>query len=109
MFGAPTAGAMLWTDNMMIPLHARNPVDAMEWINYYYAPKIAAEVEDWVNYICPVPAAQGILRKEDPAVGKSPLVFPTTQLESLVRGYYSFRDYADFRAWNDTFNSVIQS
>ena len=100
-FVAPKEGVMLWTDTMMIPLHAQNPVSAMEWINFYYQPKIAAEVADWVNYICPVPAAQKILRKEDPPVGNSPLVFPTKAESSLVKGYYNYTTYAEYNAWNN--------
>ena len=34
---------MLWHDNCMIPLHAAHPVDAMEWINFYYQPKVAGD------------------------------------------------------------------
>ena len=58
-FVVPEEGAMLWHDNCMIPLHAAHPVDAMEWIDFYYRPPIQGLIEDWVNYICPVPAAQG--------------------------------------------------
>jgi|HubBroStandDraft_6_1064221.scaffolds.fasta_scaffold68613_2 spermidine/putrescine transport system substrate-binding protein len=108
-FVAPQEGVMLWTDTMMIPLHAQNPVSAMDWINFYYQPKIAAEVEDWVNYICPVPAAQKILRKEDPPVGNSALVFPTKAESSLVKGYYNYTTYAEYNAWNNVFNPVIES
>ena len=108
-FVAPQEGVMLWTDTMMIPLHAQNPVSAMEWINFYYQPKIAAEVADWVNYICPVPAAQEILRKEDPPVGNSPLVFPTKAESSLVKGYYNYTTYAEYSAWNNVFNPIIES
>jgi spermidine/putrescine transport system substrate-binding protein len=108
-FVAPQEGVMLWTDTMMIPLHAQNPISAMEWINFYYQPKVAAEVEDWVNYICPVPAAQKILRKEDPPVGNSALVFPTKAESSLVRGYYNYTTYAEYNAWNSVFNPIIQS
>jgi spermidine/putrescine transport system substrate-binding protein len=108
-FVAPQEGVMLWTDTMMIPLHSQNPVSAMEWINFYYQPKIAAEVEDWVNYICPVPAARAILSKEDPAVGNSPLVFPNKAESSLVKGYYNYTNYAEYNAWNNVFNPVIES
>ena len=100
---------MHWTDNMMIPIKAAHPVDALEWMNFYYQPKIAAEVADWVNYITPVPAAKPILVKEDPAVGKSPLVFPTPAMAKLAHDYYTFRNYGEFQEWNKTFNPIIQS
>jgi spermidine/putrescine transport system substrate-binding protein len=108
-FVVPKEGAMIWTDNMLIPKHAQHPVDALKWINFYYQPKIAAMVADWVNYFTPVPAAQPILVKEDPAVGKSPLVFPTPAMSAKTHQYYTYKNYSDFQAWNNTFNPIIQS
>ena len=54
---------MLWHDNCLIPLHAAHPVDAMEWINFYYQPPVEAMIEDWVNYLCPVPAAKKVINE----------------------------------------------
>lgn len=105
----PKEGVMKWTDNMMIPIKAAHPLDAIEWMNFYYQPKIAAEVADWVDYITPVPAAKPILMKSDPAVGKSPLVFPTPAMSKLAHDYYVYKDFADFNTWNTTFNPIIQS
>ena len=108
-FVVPKEGVMVWTDNMLIPLHAKHPVDALKWINYYYQPKVAAQVADWVNYVTPVPAAKPILMKQDPAVGKSPLVFPTPAMNAQTHQYYNYKSYNDFQAWNNTFNPIIQS
>ena len=108
-FVVPDEGLMLWTDCMMIPLHARNPVDAMAWMNFYYEPKIGAEVADWVDYVTPVDHTQPILQKSDPTVGNSPLVFPTQAMQAKVRQYYTPASYADFSAWNSVFNPIIQS
>jgi spermidine/putrescine transport system substrate-binding protein len=108
-FVVPNEGAMIWTDNMLIPKHAQHPVDALKWINFYYQPKVAAQVADWVNYITPVPAAQPILKQSDPAVGNSPLVFPTAAMGAKTHQYYTYKNYSDFQAWNNTFNPIIQS
>ena len=108
-FVVPKEGVMVWTDNMLIPMHAKNPVDAIKWMNFYYQPKIAAEVADWVNYVTPVPGAKPILVNEDPAVGKSPLVFPTPAMDQQTHQYYVYKNYNDFQAWNSTFNPIIQS
>ncbi|MHB1571003.1 MAG: polyamine ABC transporter substrate-binding protein [Solirubrobacteraceae bacterium] len=108
-FVVPKEGVMVWHDNMLIPLHAQNPVSALKWMDFYYQPKIAAEVADWVDYVAPVPDAQQILIKQDPAVGKSPLVFPTAAMNAAAHGYYTYKDYADFQAWNNVFNPIIQS
>jgi spermidine/putrescine transport system substrate-binding protein len=72
----PKTGAMIWTDNMLIP-KGGNVYAASVLMNWYYRPEIAAEVEAYVNYICPVVGADKVLEKTDPAVAKNPLIFPT--------------------------------
>lgn len=108
-FVVPKEGMMVWTDNMLIPLHAQHPVDALKWMNFYYQPKIAAEVADWVNYVTPVPDAKPILLREDPPVGKSPLVFPTKAMDARTHQYYNYKNYREFQTWNSTFNPIIQA
>jgi len=71
----PGTGGMLWTDNMLIP-KGGNAYAASVLMNWFYTPKVAAEVEDYVNYICPVSGADKILLTSDPAVAKNPLIFP---------------------------------
>ena len=72
----PKTGGMIWTDNILIP-KGGNVLGASTLMNWYYRPDIAAEVEDYVNYICPVVGADKVLEKQDPAVAKNPLIFPT--------------------------------
>ena len=74
---------MIWTDNMLIP-KGGNVYGASVLMNWYYDPKIAAEVEDYVNYICPVVGADKVLLKTDPAVAKNPLIFPTQAMLANV-------------------------
>ena len=96
---------------MMIPRQAAHPLDALEWINFYYQPEIAAVVEDWVNYVCPVPAAAKYVANvlKDKSVATSPLVFPSKALYAKSHNYALFRDYTDYQNWNDVFNPVIES
>ena len=77
----PETGGMLWTDNMLIPLKG-NVFTASTYMNYYYDPKVAAEVEAYVNYICPVNGASAVLEKSEPEVAHNPLIFPTQQMYS---------------------------
>jgi spermidine/putrescine transport system substrate-binding protein len=74
---------MIWTDNMLIP-KGGNAFTASTYMNYYYDPKVAAQVEDYVNYICPVKGADAVLRKSDPAVAKNTLIFPTKKMLDQV-------------------------
>ena len=110
-FVTPKEGQMVWHDNMLIPRQAQNPLSALDWMNFYYSPKIAAIVEDWVNYVCPGPAAQAYIRDvlKDPTVADSPLVFPPASLDHLSHNFYVFKDFDEYQTWNDIFNPIIES
>jgi spermidine/putrescine transport system substrate-binding protein len=72
----PDTGGDIWTDNMLIP-KGGNVYTASVYMNFVYDPKIAAQIEDYVNYVCPVLGAKEVLLKQDPAVAKNTLIFPT--------------------------------
>jgi len=110
-FVIPDEGQMIWHDNMMIPMQAQNPLSALKWMDFYYTPEIAGMVEDWVNYVCPVPAAKEYILKEldDPAVANSPLVFPSPSVDAKSHNFYVFKNYDEYEEWNKVFNPVIQS
>lgn len=78
-WNVPTAGGALWTDNMLIP-KGGNVYTASVYMNYVYDPKVAALIEDYVNYICPVVGAKEALQKIDPGVAKNTLIFPTKKM-----------------------------
>jgi spermidine/putrescine transport system substrate-binding protein len=84
----PDSGGMIWTDNMLIP-KGGNVYTASVYMNYYYTPEVAAKVEDYVNYICPVKGADEVLKKTDPSVAKNPLIFPTQEMLSNVKQFDS--------------------
>jgi spermidine/putrescine transport system substrate-binding protein len=76
----PESGGMLWTDNMLIPALAAHKANAEQVMNYYYDPKVAAEVAAYVQYICPVAGAQEAITAIDPALAENPWIFPTSAL-----------------------------
>jgi spermidine/putrescine transport system substrate-binding protein len=117
-FVVPDEGAILWIDNMTIPKGAQHPNDALAMMDYVYRPEIAAQITEWVNYICPVPAAQEIIRQhaaeaegEDAdylnAVAESPLVFPTEEMLGRLHSY-KVLDEDEERQWNELFQEVVQ-
>ena len=110
-FVVPKQGVMLWHDNMMIPLRAQNPLSALAWMNFYYTPKTAAIIADWVNYVTPVPDAKSYMinQLDDPDVANSPMIFPPKAMYAKARDYYTFKNYGEFQQWNNIFNPVIQS
>jgi spermidine/putrescine transport system substrate-binding protein len=91
-FVIPESGGMLWSDNMMVPIGSPHKENAETLINYYYNADVAAEVANYVNYICPVKGAQEAILKikdVDPAVAKSPFIFPT---DADLAKVHQFRD-----------------
>ncbi|MGZ6544198.1 MAG: polyamine ABC transporter substrate-binding protein [Actinomycetota bacterium] len=109
-FVVPDEGAMIWTDNMMIPKNARHPLDAMSLIDFVYRPEIAAMIADWVWYVSPVPAAKEIVAGElsDPTVANSPLVFPTPELlgAGRLKQYRVFENEDEANLWDSLFGSI---
>ena len=69
-------GGMLWTDNMAIPKGAQNKAQAEVFIDWYYVPTNAAEIEAYVNYVCPVKGADEVIVEIDPTLATNPLIFP---------------------------------
>jgi spermidine/putrescine transport system substrate-binding protein len=110
-FVVPDEGALLWTDNMMIPANAQHPLDALTYMDFVYRPEIAAMIADWVWYISPVPGAEQIVRREldDPAVADSPLVFPRDRALGATEGftsYYAFRSELEEQEWDRLFEPI---
>jgi spermidine/putrescine transport system substrate-binding protein len=76
----PMTGHMIWSDNFVIPNKAKHKKNAEILINYYYDPKVMAQVVDYVNYISVVKGAEEILVADDPDVAKNPLIFPSEEV-----------------------------
>ena len=84
-FAIPDSGGTLWSDNVLIPSTSAHKKNAEALINYYYEPAVAAQVAAYVNYICPVEAAQAELEKIDPALAASPYIFPDAATLAKVK------------------------
>ncbi len=76
----PSTGHMIWSDNFVIPNKAKHKKNAEVLINYYYDPKVMAQVVDYVNYISVVKGAEQLLLTDDPEVAKNPLIFPSEEV-----------------------------
>ncbi|MEV6351111.1 polyamine ABC transporter substrate-binding protein [Streptomyces hydrogenans] len=87
-FVVPEEGGELWAESLMIPNLARHKANAEKLVDYYYEPEVAAELAAWVNYVCPVPAAQNVLAdsgdEELAALAEDPLIFPDKEMRSRL-------------------------
>ena len=99
-FVIPREGGNMWTDNMMIPKGAQNPVNAMMLMDWYYRPDIAAMLTEAINYIPPVPRAQAIIAGDAAkAFGSDKTLLTKVATSDLVflrpSEYSRLRNYAD--------------
>lgn len=118
-FVIPEEGCPFWTDNMCIPAHAANPVDAMAWMDFVYDPKPAAMLAEYIAYVTPVPGAQKVIEADAAAAtgdtktgledtAKSPLVFPP-QADFARFHRYRTLTQAELKTWNSIFEPVYQA
>ncbi|MFB9628085.1 polyamine ABC transporter substrate-binding protein [Nonomuraea helvata] len=118
-FVVPEEGGTIWTDNMLIPKGAANPVDALMLMDYLYQPVVAAELDEFIQYVTPVPAVQDLLReKAKTAKGKdkkaledmvdSPLMFPSEADYAKLRSYTPLTTQQE-QVFNPIFQSITQA
>ncbi len=118
-FVVPKEGSPIWTDNMCIPAHAKNPLDAMTYMDWVYKPEVAAALAEAINYITPVPAAAEAMKKDAAslsgqdkadllALTTDPLIFPTADEAPRLHRYRVLTD-AEEKVWNSIFEPIYQS
>lgn len=105
-FLLPQEGGEIWSDAMMVPVGSPHKKNAERLMDFYYRPEIAAQLAAWVNYVCPVPAAQAELAKIDEELAKSPLIFPT---EADLANVQISRDITpeEEDRWSDAWSAAI--
>jgi spermidine/putrescine transport system substrate-binding protein len=103
-FAIPDAGAMIFTDNMLIP-KGGDVFTASTFMNFVYDPKIAAQIEAYVNYICPVKGAGEEIKAIDASLASNQLIFPTA--DTLAKAKIFDAQAADDKAYKQQFQAVI--
>ncbi|MFG1650707.1 extracellular solute-binding protein [Micromonospora sp. NPDC049275] len=105
-FVAPDSGAMLYSDDMVVPNKATHRGNAETLINYYYEPAVAAKLAAYVNYICPVKGAQAEMEKIDPELAVNPLIFPDDALLAKSTVFMALDEQQE-REYEGKFQQVI--
>jgi spermidine/putrescine transport system substrate-binding protein len=98
-------GGMLWTDNCLIPKAAAHAYTAQVMIDFCYDPKIAAQIEAYVNYICPVKGAAEVLLADDPDTASNPLIFPPPEILAKLH-IFGGLDEATEKYFNEQFATL---
>jgi Spermidine/putrescine-binding periplasmic protein len=102
----PEKGFTIWSDNFVIPAMAQHKKNAEKLIDYYYDPKVMAEVTAYVNYITPVQGVKDVLTKSDPSMASNDLIFPsdaTLAKSQVFRGLSAEEE----TAFNRQFQSLV--
>jgi spermidine/putrescine transport system substrate-binding protein len=109
-FQLPESGGVLWSDNMLIPVGSPHAKNASTLMNYYFDPKVAAEVAAYVNYVCPVQGAKEAIAanpdKEVAALAGSPLIFPTDDYLKNVQVFTSLSPEKETQ-YTEAFQKVL--
>ena len=103
-FVIPDAGGMIWTDNMLIPTGG-DVFTASTFMNFVYDPKIAAQIEAYINFICPVDGAAEEIRAIDESLADNPLIFPSEEMLANVKIFDA--EAADDPELKSAFQAVI--
>ena len=103
-FVIPDEGGMIWTDNMLIPTGG-DAFTASTFMNFVYDPKVAAQIEAYVNYICPVEGAKEEIRAIDASLADNPLIFPDEATLAKVKIFDA--EAADNTELKQKFQQVI--
>lgn len=117
-FVVPKEGGTIWSDCMMMPKTAANPVDAIRLMDWLYAPQNNAPLTEYINYVTPVPAVQDIIRKDAAEasakdkpdldrLATSPLVFPSPEEYAKLRTYRSLSN-AEVPRYQKVFQTISQ-
>jgi spermidine/putrescine transport system substrate-binding protein len=85
-FVVPDSGGILWSDNMLIPTGG-DVYTASVFMDYVYRPPVAAKIEAYVNYICPVVGAEEEMQKLDPEIASNPLIFPPEDVLARLKSF----------------------
>ncbi len=102
-FAIPESGAHIWTDNMLIP-KGGDVFTACTFMDFVYRPEIAAQIEEYVNFICPVEGAREEMLNRDPELAENELIFPSE--ETLANTFIFDAEAADKQEFKEKFQAV---
>jgi spermidine/putrescine transport system substrate-binding protein len=103
---APAEGAILYSDNMVIPRSSDRQDLAMAWMDYVYDPRHSARIVAGAPYLSPVKGAAAELARIAPELARSPLVNPPAELRARLHVFRTLSD-AEAADYNRIFQDAI--
>jgi len=103
---APNEGAMLWSDNMMIPKTSDRPDLAVAFMNYVYHPAHSAQIVAEAPYLSPVEGSALELAQTHPDLAASLLVNPPADVRARLK-VFKWLEEAEETEFNRLFQDAI--
>lgn len=103
---APKEGALLYSDNMLIPKTSDRTDAAHAWLNWCYDPAHSAQIVAGAPYLSAVRGAGDALAKIAPELAQSPLVNPPDDLRARLSVFRALTDSED-QEFNRAFQDAI--
>ena len=100
---APKEGAMMYSDNMLIPKVSDRLDEAHAWLDWCYDPAHSAQIVVAAPYISGVKGTGDVLAKIAPELASSPLVNPPDELRARLHVFRALSEAED-----QEFNRVFQ-
>jgi spermidine/putrescine transport system substrate-binding protein len=122
-FVVPAEGGNIWTDNMMIPALAQNPVSAMKMIDWFYHPQIATMLTENIQYISACAPVRSLIEQDATLkkgangqsqstlqdLASSPLVFPSQSEYNRLRNYITPANPNTAQTFKNIFNAITEA
>lgn len=105
-FVVPDAGASVFIDSFSMPLATAAFEQVHTLIDYYYEPEVAAQVAEYVQYVCPVAGAQEAMAKTNPQLAENPLIFPDEDMSKRIFDMRSLTAEEDNR-YTQAFQKIL--
>ena len=87
----PEEGALIWTDNMLIPKGAVNKYTAELMMNYVYDPKVGPR-SPTTSTTCPGEARREEIKALDPEAATNPLLFPDAETAATFHSFQALSE-----------------
>lgn len=84
VFVYPEEGAMIWTDNMIIPKGAQHRYTAELMMDWVYDVGRAARLANFIYYISPVKGVEEAILELDPDLAGNELLFPPADVQARM-------------------------
>ncbi|MEE1826712.1 spermidine/putrescine ABC transporter substrate-binding protein [Streptomyces sp. BE20] len=105
-FVIPEKGFVSSTDNLLVPAKAQHKTNAEKLIDFYYQPKIAAQLVAGIGFVSAVTGMKDELAALSPDTAANPLVVPTPEMAARAHVFRTLTE-AEESSFEEKFSKLI--